>query len=396
MSKKVLFSHFSTFQGEGWNRSFILAKGLSALGYSVTFLTTQNRLSSFPFETQFIDNVRVVSVYDFGPKKLKKLGVSPLSILIKLFFSLFNSFDIVHADNGHRPVAGLPCRINRFVYNSIYVTEWWDYFGKGGQYDKKHILWKLIYGKYDNWMELNDKRKADGIVPLSNYLKSIALSSGIDESKVMVINGGADNEGIKFYQDNKEFRKQYGIPLNSVVFCFIGINDSELRDNDDFIEALKELKNMNIVLLTTGKFLSKEVIKKYSIDEILIEAGFLDYNKDYSELISCADFFISVLKNNKRNKGRWPNKIGDYLAAGRPILVSRVGDIPFYIEKEPNIFIDLGTEKKDIINNLKIIILNNKFKDFQKIRNYSEKCFDWKYRVKKLEEFYHQLNRANT
>jgi glycosyltransferase involved in cell wall biosynthesis len=40
-----------------------------------------------------------------------------------------------------------------------------------------------------------------------------------------------------------------------------------------------------------------------------------------------------VLKNDLYDLGRWPGKIGDYLAAGRPTVVVDVGDAAAFIKK---------------------------------------------------------------
>ena len=37
--------------------------------------------------------------------------------------------------------------------------------------------------------------------------------------------------------------------------------------------------------------------------------------------------FLLPLVNSIANRGRWPSKINDYLAAGRPVVASAVGDI---------------------------------------------------------------------
>lgn len=396
MKKKILFSHFSVFKDGGWYRSFSLAKGLVKCGNDVTFLTTQNKFEKFPYSVENIEGVNVVKVFDIGPKKLKKLGVSPLSVIIKLFFVLKFKFDIVHADSGHRPSSGFPCRLNRLIYKSKYITEWWDFFGKGGQYDSKPLLWKLTYGFYDNYMEKKDKKIADGVVPLSIFLKRRALDLGVNDNRILVLNGGADNEKINFYQDNTKFRKKFNIKKDAIVFCFVGMNKGEIDDIENFIKAFVALNNKKFVLLTTGKKLSKNTINYYKLNDYIVELGFLNYGEEFSQALSCADYFISVLKNNKRNNGRWPNKIGDYLAAGRPVLISPVGDLLFYHKKYPRIFINVGNTKEENFNSLKKLLSVNENPDYNEIRKISENYFDWNIKARMLNTFYNKLLTNNT
>ncbi len=88
-----------------------------------------------------------------------------------------------------------------------------------------------------------------------------------------------------------------------------------------------ELRNeKKITWFTTGRKLSQETKQKYNIGNELYEFGWVDY-KIYSEVLSCADLFLLLQKDNNINKARWPNKVGDYLAAGRPILVNKMGEL---------------------------------------------------------------------
>ena len=43
--------------------------------------------------------------------------------------------------------------------------------------------------------------------------------------------------------------------------------------------------------------------------------------------------------NNIQAKYGFPTKLGEYLATGRPVIVTAVGDIPFYLDDGVNAFI---------------------------------------------------------
>jgi glycosyltransferase involved in cell wall biosynthesis len=40
------------------------------------------------------------------------------------------------------------------------------------------------------------------------------------------------------------------------------------------------------------------------------------------------------MRNSVVNRTRWPNKFGDYLAGGRPVLCSNVGDVATIVRSE--------------------------------------------------------------
>ena len=50
--------------------------------------------------------------------------------------------------------------------------------------------------------------------------------------------------------------------------------------------------------------------------------------------LGASDAFVLPLRDTVVNRTRWPNKFGDYIAAGRPILCSNVGDVARIVEEE--------------------------------------------------------------
>ena len=53
-----------------------------------------------------------------------------------------------------------------------------------------------------------------------------------------------------------------------------------------------------------------------------------------AKALSCADVFVMPYPDCVANIGRWPGRIGIYLALGRPIISNPVGEIKLLFEKE--------------------------------------------------------------
>jgi glycosyltransferase involved in cell wall biosynthesis len=49
--------------------------------------------------------------------------------------------------------------------------------------------------------------------------------------------------------------------------------------------------------------------------------------------LAAADCCVVPLSDTVANRGRWPAKISDYLCAGRPIVMTRVGDAARWVEE---------------------------------------------------------------
>ena len=393
---KILLSHFGRHNLDGYNRTYNLAIGLSKLGNDVVVLTTAHKGYSLRIRTiKVSESLKVLVVPDFLPAKLRKGGFGLINCLYRIYYVLTHKFDIVHSDSGHRPVSGIPCYLSKVLYKSKYVAEWWDFFGKGGLYDSKKGLNRMLLGNYEHLTEVLSKKIADAIVVLSSAMELRAKQLLPNLTNIKIIRGGADIEAINYYEPGK-FKSKYGYELDSFVFGFIGLNNQEVDDIVPFIEAFYKLRDkgfLNIHWFSTGNSLVKKFYKKYNIGKEYKDFRFVDYSI-YGEILSIADCFILTLNNTMQNKHRWPNKIGDYLAAGRPILAAPVGELAFLINKLPMSFIKVEHNSHDIEQ--KIISLM-KEKNITKIgylnRKYAEENASWNIRSKELNDFYISLYR---
>ena len=98
------------------------------------------------------------------------------------------------------------------------------------------------------------------------------------------------------------------------------------------------------------------------------------------------------LKDTISNRGRWPSKVNDYLAAGRPIVASAVGDIQeLFSQHRIGIAIkDTPEAFSDVINEL----LSDAFRldEFGKnARHVAETKFAWPILAQQLETHYFKI-----
>lgn len=394
---RILFSHYGYKNGGGFSRSYMLAKELAQLGNKVTFLTSQKNGFIFPFKAEVQDGLELISFPDIVPLDIREKGFGILTPVLKTFYILFKKYDILHSDSGHRPNAGLPCIIHRVIYKTVYITEWWDFFGKGGQYDLRPLLGKYTIGIWDRLTEVPSKRKSDGVVALSRLTKERAIKNKIPEERVTIIHGGCDVAKIKCLPDNKDLKSQYRINSNTLIFGFLGMMKNEFYDIIPFIEAISHLKkNYNVKWFTTGIMINQQLKNKYSIGDELLEFGWLDYDK-YCEVIALADVYVLLSRDNQQNMARWPNKIGDYLASGRLVLANPIGDLAEIMYSYPNSFVSTKWNSQDVENavshlfDIKDTLLEKGFKN----RLLAENDFSWQQRSMELQNFYYYILQLN-
>jgi len=62
------------------------------------------------------------------------------------------------------------------------------------------------------------------------------------------------------------------------------------------------------------------------VQDRVLSMGELSY-EDLQDYVAACDVMWLPIRNTIANRGRWPSKIGDYLAAGRPVSACAVGDL---------------------------------------------------------------------
>lgn len=389
---KILVTTFGYYKKGGWGRIFSEAKGLADLGHQVTLLCS---LPGLGIKKRFYeDGVKIIAFHDIIPGGLLGGGYGLLSLLSKLFYSLFHSFDICLA-NHHRDNAYCPCALNRFVHHSKLVTEWWDNIRiKQEKEGLKSDHWLLRFlAKRDIALEICRRKNVDAIVALSSITADRAKELGFSSNKIRIVRGGCDVEHINYQPKPTDvIKEQYGIPNDCLTFGLIGDGDWELDDMCIFLDAMLELASRyKILLLNFGKPFKQTVINNPALKELIKECGWIDYTGD-NKVLSATDVFILIKKDSIENRSGWPNKIGDYLACGRPVMLNPYGElIPFIKEWHPGI-IEVDYSKDSITKEI-ISICNGEYDLVQLgIKNHEIACNNsWLHRAKELESLFLEL-----
>lgn len=390
---KILLSSISLLDAPNgiFLRSFFMARELSENGNDVTLMVTQQKGCKFPFVKLKRDGVTIIAVPSLVPLKIRKFGYDFTQNIVRILYVIREEFQIVDSDS-HRPAASIPCIIHRKLRGSKYIAEWWDYFGRSGQYENKQLLFKLTIGKIDNFLEKYTVKIADGVVVLAKLLKQRALALGQPGSRIETVWGGSDIRGIQFYESPETNRANFKIEKNKIIFMTAGVDTTQLYQYKTFIEALNILykKRDDFLFVITGRPIPDCIKRNLKIGGYFREVGFVPY-KDYGCLLSSANYFVVLQEDNNKNRGRWPNCIGDYLAAGRPIICNRVGEVHVAMDLHCDVFIEIELNELEAIKSCIEKILDNKpngSHEYKKIRGFATNTFTWKHRATQLEHFF--------
>ena len=384
----ILISHTSIYKNAGWGRIFPLAVGLAKQGHSVTILTTNPNFSLLTKRIA-VKNVEIIIYPEIIPSRVSRLGFGFLSLLLKVIHVLFHKYDVVQSDNGHRPLAGVPCRIHKKRYDSVYVAEWYDWYGKGGQYDTKKKLFKLLLGWYELKYEIKDKKVADGVVVLSEVLRARAEPFKSND-RIVKIHGGADVLSIPFLKNNSILKPKYGMSTDTLTFGYITSNSYNMAEFSPLINAISKLdQSKKIKILIFGESSSIAVQLSPDVLEKFMFMGWVDFAKDYEKL-QCVDVFFLFKEVSLGNKAGWPNCIGDYLACGRHIMLNPVGEPEEFVKKYPFAFFKTTRDPSDILKSVEQIIKNREVivESRTQIRELAEQQVSWEAKSQQLSDFY--------
>ena len=130
---------------------------------------------------------------------------------------------------------------------------------------------------------------------------------------------------------------------------------------DAFEEVSKKDSNIKLILTGLGNPADVDKIKAKiaasAAKERILFKGFLSTEEYYSTLNSC-DIFCMTRVNSKFANAGFPFKLGEFLASGKGVIATKVGDVPKYLYNEENSLLIDPDSVTDIVRALSVFINN--------------------------------------
>ncbi len=192
------------------------------------------------------------------------------------------------------------------------------------------------------WLERFLYRHADRIMLNSpGFLEHVQARGG---NNIKVVPNGADASMFDPAGNGAEFRKQHGL-VDKFVVLYAGAHglSNDLSIVLQSANQLREDKKIAIVLLGDGK--DKRQLQNEAAHMKLNNVIFVQPvpKAQMRQALAAADACLAILKPLKLYATVYPNKVFDYLAAGRPVLVAIDGPIRAVVEQAgAGIFVSPG------------------------------------------------------
>lgn len=305
----------------------------------------------------------------------------------------------------------LHCRLDtcsKFYFNSVIHFGSVHTFSNNGlrsTHSSNKLIVTIYHGNYGISQEMDDtinkfincQNRLSCIIVANSIMRKRLISWGVPLEKIALIPIGVDS--LHFKSDvskRRQIRKELGIPEDAICIGSFqkdgvgwkeGLEPKLIKGPDIFIEAAKQLaRKFRIHCLLTGP--ARGYVKNGLKDAgISFTHRFLKKYLDIVDFYNCLDLYLVT----SREEGG-PEALLESMAAGVPVVSSRVGMAPDIISNMENGFLVEVEDIAGIVNSAKSLAENKNLRDkiiqggFNIVRNY-----DWDIVSRQYFELYNKI-----
>ncbi len=268
--------------------------------------------------------------------------------------------------------------------------DWSDWFGRGGSVEERtNPVVRALLRPIETFFEERFRCRAQGTTVINTVLRDKALALGVSSDTMLLLRNGSDVTRMHPLSVSAA-RKQLDLLQDIHLVGYVGAifsRDAELMAQAfDLIHAADPTAR----LLVTGYF-NAPIERLLSDPRSVCRTGRIAY-ADIETYLSACDVCWLPLKNSGGNRGRWPLKLNDYMAVGRPIVATDVGDMASFFAEYP-----IGHVVADDAESLAQAVLTlladrqMRYEFGERGRQLAETEFSWDALARQLASFYAQI-----
>ena len=156
------------------------------------------------------------------------------------------------------------------------------------------------------------------------------------------------------------------------------------------MRALQQLPDVELMIIGRKSNFAAELAQTLGVQERLWQTDFVP-DDQVEVFLACANVMCLPLTDVSINRGRLPNKLLDYLAAGQAVVASPVGDVRDIVERyRVGLLASTEAEFADSLNRLLTDADLNAACRTQ-ARRTAETVFAWERLGESVETFYHKI-----
>jgi len=310
MIDRIIIAHLYQPGSAATNRIIAYARGFAACGVEV-YLILGNHIAH---EKPILENgeINIYMVQAPHGYKLNKAMANKVK-------------DLYKGDSTAILIYGTPALcwfLPKSRYNIFYECTEIPFFGR------KKTLITRIKETVKSFLE----RRATGMFVISQALSNYFAKQGIKNIAV-----------INMFVDSKRFENIKGDTKEKYI-AYCGWV-SEFKDGvDSLIKAFGKfaIKHIDYKLYIIGDFISsvdeknlRQLVLRLNLSDKVIFTGKIK-PKDMPELLCGAQMLALARPDTEQSHYGFPTKLGEYLATGKPVIVTNVGEIGLFLKDGEN------------------------------------------------------------
>jgi glycosyltransferase involved in cell wall biosynthesis len=328
--KVLLLAHNVSERGSAI-RALSIARWLAAQGRDVTVLSGRLR-AGLARRSLSVDGVRLLEPPDVLPYRFRNGGLSPMDIAARTAYVLRERYDVVHTFEP-RPAATVPALLARRRDDTVFVADWADLWGPDGMAAIWPAPQRVTLGRFDGAWQSYTRRRADAVTVISSDLEERALALGIPPARVRRVPIGA-NDDLFRPGDRTVSRARLGVPDDALVLVHTGFAPFDGWLLARTFAHVANLEPRAWLVMSGRRFPEVDAAARaVGAGERVRHLGVLGYT-ELGDVMAAGDVMVLPYAPSPHNEARYPNRAGDYLAAGRPIATNPTGDLGRLVAEE--------------------------------------------------------------
>lgn len=320
MNNRLLILNRRYCPGEAWtNRVLAYAKGFAELGMDVTIYYLISDKKRTPSDAN-IAGVKIVNLWEHDGWLAKKFRIFSFIKNLLRFKREVKVGDWVYQYGVRDYQLWLVNKLKHRAKLFCEVTEH-PKFNGGSNFLSKRKRTEIL-------------RSLDALFVISQKLKSLYVDLGVDEDRIHIVNMFVDS--TRFEGLTNMSKEKYIAYCGAVSYDKDGVNI--------LVEAFSKFHrtHQDYRLYIIGKGIDHNVINKLKwlaqkeeVEDAVVFTGSIPPSEMPQMLYDASILALSRPDNLQAQNG-FPTKLGEYLATGKPVVVTGVGEIPLFIKDGVN------------------------------------------------------------
>ncbi|MBZ0257415.1 glycosyltransferase family 4 protein [bacterium] len=378
---KAVLVHPHDLWRDPWTiRILALARGLQQRGHEVALchMPRKEAPKHAPLRAPSPDDP---PIYEFKPRQQHALSN------YRLLLELCANCDVIHLQKCF-PASALPVLWAARALNKPIHYDWDDDETAISRLVEKRGLARFHLASYETQLP----QFARTLTYASRALHDRAAALGFAEERMFHLPVGADLERFHPHCGDADALRDFGLDPDKPTVLYVGQLEGAAHPHwlvDAAPKVIEQAPDVQFLFVGGGEQLEdlQAHVNASPARDAICVGGYIPHDR-VPALVGCAAVCVACFDDDPATRAKSPLKIAEYLAAGRAIVVSDVGDAPWMVE---NCGIAVTPESIPALAEGITTYLNDPSKreaDGRLARQRAERLFNWERGVDTLIQAY--------